>query len=811
MKNLKQILPYLLLLIVCLAVAYWLYPKTHPFAGLSLKTDRDFIEKRANQIADDFNIVRLDFYHTTRLQQREPLIQYVQKQFGLERANEILRQDIGGYYYNVGWGKSSLYFKSDSALEGAGIKNMQLSLDLQGRLLEMERSVPDTLPEPALSRAEALQVAQNFLKNYSSYRDVSEDSASLRKIRTGKLNGRSEKMELMAQMHNRLDHEFAFRGQIALIEKSYALHVGVAGNSVSFLRIHYDLPHYEDEKTLSIVLEVSGILIMCVITIIALFFMFKRYRAYELGFRLAITVGVFGALVYALAAYTQLPDQIGWQTLILVGLIPLFYGVGIFMFWALSESISRDLWQEKFISFDLLAKGHITHSFIGRNMMSGMALGSLAFALLLIMLRVVSAFTNLNFIFKSNEALHFLDASNPAIFLFGGKVAASLYILSIMIILLTSFLRKYLSNTPLFILLAAIVYTSVMDHNIQPPGFGLPISLILAVLFIWSFIKFESLTAYLALTTFALLNNGLCLLFVNDTTALHSGHLLFGGLMATIFYSGYTCLTRDSITDFKEITPVFVRYINERQRLQKELEIAREVQMSFLPRQMPEFEGLDIAARCLPAYEVGGDYYDFIDLGNNKFGIAIGDVSGKGAQAAFYMTLAKGFLQAVARDFPSASEVLKRMNRLFYENARRNTFITLIYGIFDLEKMKLQIARAGHDLVIIRRAQTGDVQELHSPGLALGLEKGDKFEQIIKEVQADLHPGEAYVFYTDGLTEARNKAGEEFGLGRLMKIISDNGQSLSEKLLDKIYTEVKDFCGRAEQHDDLSVVVVKVK
>src|SRR5690606_4425591 len=144
-------------------------------------------------------------------------------------------------------------------------------------------------------------------------------------------------------------------------------------------------------------------------------------------------------------------------------------------------------------------------------------------------------------------------------------------------------------------------------------------------------------------------------------------------------------------------TPAFAKNITERQRLQRELEIARDVQMSFLPKSTPDFSGLDIASQCIPAHEVGGDYYDFVKLDKNRLGIIIGDVSGKGTEAAFYMTLTKGFLKALSRSSDSPAAVLSNMNELFYENVERGTFISMIYGIFDIEKNALKLARAGHN------------------------------------------------------------------------------------------------------------------
>jgi serine phosphatase RsbU (regulator of sigma subunit) len=283
--------------------------------------------------------------------------------------------------------------------------------------------------------------------------------------------------------------------------------------------------------------------------------------------------------------------------------------------------------------------------------------------------------------------------------------------------------------------------------------------------------------------------------------------LIYAGVIL-IAIAGY--FTKDKITDLDSITPVFVKNINERQRMQRELEIARDVQMSFLPKSNPDFKGLDIAAKCYPALEVGGDYYDFVRLSDNKIGIIIGDVSGKGTQAAFYMTLTKGFLKAISKTSESPSEVLKLMNELFYDNVERGTFISMIYGIFDNEKKIFKLARAGHNPVIVRNSAQGNVEMLNPTGLALGLEKGILFGKTISELEIKYSDKDVFVFYTDGFTEAMNKKQEEFTEERLLTSVHKLKELNAEDSISIIYKEVKEFIGKTPQHDDMTIVVVKV-
>jgi serine phosphatase RsbU (regulator of sigma subunit) len=283
------------------------------------------------------------------------------------------------------------------------------------------------------------------------------------------------------------------------------------------------------------------------------------------------------------------------------------------------------------------------------------------------------------------------------------------------------------------------------------------------------------------------------------------------GVLGALVVAGLASQMRKrEITDFDEIMPAFAKHITERQRLQQELEIARSVQMSFLPKANPKVVELDIASRCAPALEVGGDYYDFIDAGNKRLGVVVGDVSGKGTQAAFFMTLTKGFVRALAEVSASPSAVLTRVNKLFYENVERGVFISMVYGIFDTAERVLTIARAGHNPVIMRKTKADQVQVVNPMGLALGLDAGDTFAKSIQEVAIPFQSGDLFVFYTDGFPEAMNKTLEEFGEDRLCQTVQKHAHRSAAEIMDGIFAEMKQFVGKAKQRDDMTIVVVKV-
>jgi len=249
----------------------------------------------------------------------------------------------------------------------------------------------------------------------------------------------------------------------------------------------------------------------------------------------------------------------------------------------------------------------------------------------------------------------------------------------------------------------------------------------------------------------------------------------------------------------------------ERQRLEEELRIARQIQMSLLPGQdVARMPGLRIAALCLPAAEVGGDYYDLLPLGETRMGVLVADVSGKGTSAALYMAELKGLVLSLSRIHPSPARLLAEANRILAANMDSRSFVTMTYAIVDTAERRMRLARAGHNPVLQLEARSGRTRVLAPPGLGLGLDAGERFDRLLEEQEVPLVPGDLFLFYTDGLSEAMNAGAELFGEGRLTRILEEAGGLSSEELKEKILGEVRRFVGDAAPHDDMTLVVLKV-
>ncbi len=245
------------------------------------------------------------------------------------------------------------------------------------------------------------------------------------------------------------------------------------------------------------------------------------------------------------------------------------------------------------------------------------------------------------------------------------------------------------------------------------------------------------------------------------------------------------------------------------ERLKHELELARRIQMASLPQRTPEIPGLDIAGSSVPALEVGGDYFDYLNGRPNEITIIIGDVSGKGTSAALYMSKIQGILRSLNEFNLSPRELFIRANQLLSKDLDRSSFVTAIGAAIDSGKRHLILARAGHLPLFYYHAKTGRVESVVPKGLGLGLDKNETFATELEEQLIHYQPNDVFLFVTDGVTEAKTNNGLEFGEEKLTRILEANFASSANEIRDRVLAEVKRFAGNSLQHDDQTVVVVK--
>lgn len=241
------------------------------------------------------------------------------------------------------------------------------------------------------------------------------------------------------------------------------------------------------------------------------------------------------------------------------------------------------------------------------------------------------------------------------------------------------------------------------------------------------------------------------------------------------------------------------------ERRKKELEIAQQIQESFLPHTIPVIKNYDLAASSIPAQEVGGDFYDFIPITDKQTGLTIGDVSGKGIPAALFMAFSRTLLRAKACRNPGVGRMIESVNNFINEDPHSNMFVTLFYSVLDNAQNTLTFVNAGHNPPLLLRKKTRDIIRLSTGGVVLGAMKGLK----MNEKTIDLQAGDLLVLYTDGITEAINQQEDQFGEEYLIELLKENQELSSGDLKNLIIDQVYDFASGTPQADDITIMVLR--
>ncbi|MGI8436219.1 MAG: PP2C family protein-serine/threonine phosphatase [Chthoniobacterales bacterium] len=248
---------------------------------------------------------------------------------------------------------------------------------------------------------------------------------------------------------------------------------------------------------------------------------------------------------------------------------------------------------------------------------------------------------------------------------------------------------------------------------------------------------------------------------------------------------------------------------NEKKRLDHDLQIARDIQRILLPSESPAIEGFEISGINIAASHVSGDYFDYIKVDEDRLGVAIADVSGKGVPASLIMAICRSVLRSQAPENPSPSDVLKKVNRQLYPDIKEDMFISMAYLVLDHVRNTVTLARAGHDAPLLYRAATGEMSTIRPPGLVVGIDSGSVFDRITGDFAVPLERDDCLVLYTDGVTEALDGNGDEFGLERTMKSFGAKATEGAPAIIKNLIDELRKFVGSAPQHDDITLIAIR--
>ncbi len=480
-----------------------------------------------------------------------------------------------------------------------------------------------------------------------------------------------------------------------------------------------------------------------------------------------------------------------------------------FFAWTIGESDARfNKRESQILGIDALLQKKFFSKTVGRDMLVGMAFGVVVFAVAIL------------FIAISHQLLGTWQG------IVGVSVSESLLPLSpfwqlasvisgnlIIRLLLFEWLLEKVKRTWLVIVVTGLVSTLYQDFPPLYPFWGTFVGgFIIGIVLSAFYVERGLLAVIVADFVYRFLFATIPFLLAPSVEFWGAGIVNVSVMIAVGIFAA-AALQRGEEFSFKgSALPSHVQRISQRARMEEELKIARETQLRLLPQHNPTVKGLDISGICLPALEVGGDYYDYIQLPDEKLAVVIGDVSGKGVPAAMYMTLIKGVIQFASGTITEPKRVLTETNRLVCQSFKRGTFVSMIYAVIDAKAKTLRYARAGHNPLLLVSRNTAASSAPMLKGMALGLAEPQLFEKTLEETTVSLCSGDMLVLYTDGFSEAKNEDGEEYGEERLLNALrSFASKPTSREVVQAICKDVQRFIGYASQHDDMTMVVVKIR
>src|SRR3989475_1051517 len=250
---------------------------------------------------------------------------------------------------------------------------------------------------------------------------------------------------------------------------------------------------------------------------------------------------------------------------------------------------------------------------------------------------------------------------------------------------------------------------------------------------------------------------------------------------------------------------------NEKKRLDHDLEIARDIQRILRRSEAPAIHGFQISGINVPARQVSGDYFDYIHFDQERLGVAIADVSGKGVPASLIMAICRSVLRAEAARNPSPADVLRKVNRQLYPDIKEGMFISMAYLILNHERNGdgVTLARAGHDAPLLYKRESQTVTPVKSPGMVVGIDSGNVFDRLTGDFAVPLERDDCLVLYTDGVTEALNTEGDEFGLDRTTQSVRASATDGAQAIVKRVIEDVRNFTGSLPQNDDITLIAIR--
>lgn len=788
---------------VCsLATIFWVYPRAQQFAPKQWTVTRGEAIELAMKSFESLGETASDPYIVTELDDDFLIEQRLFERREAMAAEDLAASPLGQQV--IAW-RVTVY-------EGEAPPNQwryQAKISLTGEVLDLLLGVPEEQEGVQIDDASAIVRANAFLEANGFDRSVYEEPVPRRR-------------DLMA----RTDLTLRYQDHRAVLgsDVPYGVEVLFVGDQLAGFQSWIEDP--ERQQRLAAVGSSSGL--VSTLWILMPYFLFpfigiiflRKYHEGEIGVRRAVQVFalVWGCgLIVALSTSRAVTEgnnfgplsrvQTTWiwglQILVLwFSAIALMSALG----WAVGEARCRTQWGHKLAAFDALFQRRWANETLAASSGRGLAAAAVLNALLVLAVFGAGHFGLMEGISQTFgpwwenspwPGLSFLAM------LLGLKLYANLFT---WLFVLPVAIRRF--GRPLGAGLVALMATALFwpPRFLFPMEASIPLALFETIFLIVLFLRYDLLTAMTASLGSSLLS-GLMPFLLADNPFLVLQGVLPLALLSLPFLLSCRHLGSGTVFEYRyQDIPPHVRRIAERERQRVELETARGIQTSILPELPPQLAGIELAHAYLPASEVGGDFYDVLDLEDGRLAVAVGDVAGHGVSSGLVMSMAKSTLALQVTVNPEVEQVVSTLNRMVYRSARQRLLTTLCYALVDHQQMELTYASAGH-LAPYRISSEGEVEALAAAAYPLGVR--DQMQVQVRTI--GLQQGDSLFMFSDGLVEARRMDSDEvFGFDRLEESLRRHAGGGAMALKNGVLQDIRRFSGSDIREDDQTIVVLKL-
>ncbi|HUI31307.1 MAG TPA: PP2C family protein-serine/threonine phosphatase [Candidatus Acidoferrales bacterium] len=810
MKLLKSPAFLCLTAVIGLAVFIYLLPSYSTLRSIDSRLTRSQVRQDSRDVASRIGLsLPNGLMERTTFGTDNVAITFLQSRAGIPQINKLVRDDsIAVNRWTVVW--------FDGSQQTDESRRFEVSFSQAGKLVSYRIAIPDSTGGKYLRENEARNVLDSCWQN--RHLDV---------ITGINLSDWSLRTSEPIRLERRQDWTFTFvRKNENVFGLTEQISVRTSGDRIISYERSYQVPsefslEYNSRSAPFVFIVFSSWVIIFILFAAGLVIFLKRYNEGEAGVGSSLQVSSTYYIMAAISIVLSLPNisravqisslNLFYQTIVVAVAMLLLWiplqAILTFSAWGIGESSARAQWPEKLFTFDAATHLRFLNEKVGVSILRGFAFSG-------ILLGVYAVAHPLLHIYAVDVNMSTpLDTYSPTIQSIADSFAVGLFCETLYRFGVLSFFGRRRLTTGM-IVSAALFIPSVfyeLPYGEYQISTRILLSIALSAVMILLFLKYDFLTVLVVSVLFNLAHN-LIPIFGSKASYFEWNSVIAAAVLVLPIIISFVALWKKQHFELTvDLMPKHIRRISERERMARELEIAKNVQINLLPRNSPSVPQFEFGGICIPALEVGGDYYDFVRMNNGMIGATIADVSGKGLPAAIYMTLTKGALQAYGEEEPSPRKVLNRINSIIFRSVARGIFISMIYAVIDTKAKKVLFARAGHNPLVYFSTEKNDVRLLSPSGLALGLDNGDKFESSLEEMEIVLKPGDSLIFYTDGFSEAMDPRANEFGEDRLMRLIESTRSLSVKEMLTKIEDEVRKFVSGAPQHDDMTMLVVKVK